>query len=129
MSDLTALEKRKLEQFLGTGNGYVLDFSNRSFEEFVRDSMGREIFDHRYDYGSGSKANRLRAFWQKEDNAIVAKLLGDLLGSLHLTSPSGTRRRQAARPIMARPRGFKAGQEINRSRPIRRPSRRFRSSV
>jgi hypothetical protein len=79
MSDLTALEKRKLEQFLGMGSGYVLDFSNRSFEEFVRDSTGREIFDQRYNYASGSKANRLRAFWQKEDNAIVAKLLGDLL--------------------------------------------------
>jgi hypothetical protein len=79
MSDLTFVEKRKFEQFLGMGTGYVLDFSNRTFAEFVLDSTGRNIFDSRYDYASGSKANRLRAFWQKEDNALVGKLMNDLL--------------------------------------------------
>src|ERR1019366_7331057 len=79
MSDLTNLEKRKLEQLFGMETGYVLNFSNRTFEEFVRDSTGLNIFDQRYNYGSGSKANRLRAFWQKEDNAVVGKLMSDLL--------------------------------------------------
>ncbi|MBM3786982.1 MAG: hypothetical protein FJW30_21705 [Acidobacteria bacterium] len=79
MADLTIVEKKKLEQFFGMGSGYVLDFSNRSFEEFVRDSVGLDIFDSRYDYGSGAKANRLRAFWMKESNAVVGKLLSDLL--------------------------------------------------
>ena len=60
MSDLTAVEKRKLEKFLGMETGYVLDFSNRSFTEFVRDSTGQNIYDPRYDYGSGSKAKRTR---------------------------------------------------------------------
>ena len=60
-------------------SGYVLDFSNRSFAEFIRDSTGRDIYDSRYDYASGSKANRLRAFWQKEDNALVGKLMKDML--------------------------------------------------
>jgi len=32
MSNLTSLEKRKLEQFLGMETGYVLNFSNRSFD-------------------------------------------------------------------------------------------------
>jgi hypothetical protein len=79
MSDLTLVEKRKLEKFLGMETGYVLDFSNRSFAEFVRDSTGRDIYDSRYDYGSGSKANRMRAFWQKEDNSVVGKLMKDIL--------------------------------------------------
>lgn len=79
MSNLTFLEKRKFEQLLGMDTGYVLDFSNRSFAEFVRDSTGRNIYDSRYDYASGSKANRLRAFWQKEDNALVGKLMGEML--------------------------------------------------
>jgi hypothetical protein len=57
----------------------VLDFSNRTFAAFVQDSTGRNIFDARFEYESGSKANRLRAFWQKEDNATVGKLMGDLL--------------------------------------------------
>jgi hypothetical protein len=79
MSDLTFVERRKFEQLLGMGTGYVLDFSNRTFREFVLDSTGRDIFDSRYDYASGSKANRLRAFWQKEDNALVGKLMNDLV--------------------------------------------------
>jgi hypothetical protein len=79
MSDLTNSEKRKLEKFLGMNTGYVLSFSDRSFAEFVAGSVGRNIFDPRYNYASGSKANRLRAFWSIEDNQVVARLLSDLV--------------------------------------------------
>jgi hypothetical protein len=79
MSDLTTLEKKKLEQFLGMPSGYVLDFSNRSFAEVIKDSSGQDIYSLRYDYGSGSKANRLRRFWQLETNAVVAKLLSEMI--------------------------------------------------
>ncbi len=47
MSTLTNSEKRKFEQLLGMGSGYVLDFSNRTFDEFVADSTSREIYDSR----------------------------------------------------------------------------------
>jgi len=87
MSDLTNVEKRKFEQLLGMGSGYVLNFSNRTFGEFVCDSTGRDIFDSRYDYASGSKANRLRAFWQKENNTVVGKLMGDLLDYSEANGP------------------------------------------
>ena len=60
MSDLTIPEKRKFEKFLGMGSGYVLDFTNRTFAEFIVDSTGLNIYDSRYDYESGSKANRLK---------------------------------------------------------------------
>ena len=79
MSNLTFLEKRKFEQLLGMDSGYVSDFSHRTFSEFVLDSTGIDIFDERYNYHSGSKANRLRAFWQTEDNGLVGKLMGDML--------------------------------------------------
>jgi len=79
MSDLTHIEKRKLERLLEMGSGYVLNFSNRTFEEFILDSTGRSIYDPVYDYGSGSKANRLRGFWNREGNPTVAKLIGDML--------------------------------------------------
>lgn len=79
MSGLTNIEKRKFEQLLGMGSGYVLDFSNRTFAEFIVDSIGLNIYDARYDYGSGSKANRLRAFWQKEDDRTVGKLMNDMV--------------------------------------------------
>jgi hypothetical protein len=61
------------------GSGYVVDFSNRTFAEFVEDSVRRDIYDARYDYGSGSKANRLRGFWGVEANNLVGKLTGDLI--------------------------------------------------
>ena len=79
MSNLTYVEKHKFEQLLGMRSGYVLDFSNRTFDELVRDSTGRDIYDTRYDYQGTSKANRLRAFWQMEENSLVGKLMGDIL--------------------------------------------------
>ena len=98
MSDLTLVEKRKLEKFLGMQTGYVLNFSNRTFAEFVRDSTGHDIYDRRYDHESGSKANRLRAFWQKEDNAVVGKLMSDMLDYSEITGAEA----EVCRPIVAR---------------------------
>lgn len=101
MSNLTFAEKRKLEQFLGMGGGYVLDLSNRTFAELVRDSTGRNIYDSRYEHGSGSKANRLRAFWQIEDNAVTGKLLSDLLDYAAATSETSNLREEC-RSIVVR---------------------------
>src|SRR5258706_6335249 len=78
MADLTFIEKHKLERQLRMASGYVLGFSNRTFSDFVVDSTGRNIYDSRYDREGGSKANRLRAFWEKEPNNLVGKLLTDL---------------------------------------------------
>ena len=88
MSDLTNAEKRKLERALGMGGGYVLNFSNRTFEEFILESVGIEIYDSKYDYASGSKANRMRALWEKEPNHVVGKVLGDILDEWEEWTPS-----------------------------------------
>ena len=79
MSDLTFIEKTRLEQQLQMEGGYVLDFSNRRFADFVAESTGRDINDEKYLHMSGSKANRLRAFWKNEPNHLVGRLLSDLL--------------------------------------------------
>jgi hypothetical protein len=79
MSDLTFVEKIKLEKQFQMGGGYVLDFSNRTLAKFVVESTGRDIYGAKYDYASGSKANRLRAFWTQEPNHLVGKLITDLL--------------------------------------------------
>lgn len=79
MSSLTKIEKRKLERLFEMGGGYVLDFSNRTFAEFVLDSTGLDIYSTQYEYASGSKANRLRAFWETESDRTVGKLLVELL--------------------------------------------------
>ena len=79
MAQLSIIERRQLEQLFQMGGGYVLDFSNRTFDEFVTDSIGVKIFDHRYDNESGSKANRLRGFWKLESNDLVGKIIWDLV--------------------------------------------------
>ncbi len=79
MADLSSIEKLKLEKFLQMGEGFVLDFSNRTFQEFVLDSVGIDVYDDKYWYHSGSKANRLRAFWKQESNYLVGRLLAELL--------------------------------------------------
>lgn len=83
MSDLTSIEKIKLEKLLEMGSGYVLNFSNNSFQAFIFDSLKLDIYDDKYLYSTNSKANRLRAFWNKESNFLVGKLISDLLEYWH----------------------------------------------
>jgi len=77
MSNLTFAEKHNLEKLLKMSDGYVLSFSNRTFQEFVFDCVGKDIEDPQY--SGGSKANRLRAFWAKEANHTVGKLIEALV--------------------------------------------------
>ena len=79
MSNITNIEKMKLERLLGMGSGYVLDLSNQKFQDFIYSSVSVDIWGDKYSYASGSKANRLRAFWEKESNHLAGKLLSELL--------------------------------------------------
>lgn len=79
MSSLTHIEKLKIERELGMASGYVMNFSNRTFEEFFREVVGVEIFDRRFDRASGSKANRMRAFWDLASNDEVVRLFKGLI--------------------------------------------------
>lgn len=91
MSDLTLIERTKLESFLQMSGGYVLDFSNRTFQEFVVESTGKDIYDAAYEGGGSSKANRLRSFWRHEPNHVVGKLLNDLFRyAAEFTASTGT---------------------------------------
>lgn len=80
MADLTYAERGKLERLFGMSSGFVLNFSNRTFSEFVADSVRRDIYAKQYTEGhSGSKANCLRSFLKLEPNAVAGKLLTDLV--------------------------------------------------
>lgn len=79
MADLNYKEKILIEKLFEMGSGYVMDFSNRTFQEFIHDSLKIDIYDSKYDYESGSKANRLRAFFKEESNYRVGVLLNDFL--------------------------------------------------
>jgi hypothetical protein len=101
MADLTMLEKRKLESLLGMSGGYVLDFSNRIFAEFFRETVSRDIYADAYNQGSGSKAHRMRAFWQKEDTCVFRSRKSRNKHNLNLISarlpPFSTSRRMGGR--------------------------------
>ncbi len=60
-------------------SGYFLDFSNSSLEKFVADSVDIELYSEKYDLGSGSKANRMRAIWDLEPNHLVGKLIREII--------------------------------------------------
>lgn len=79
MSDLNFNERLLLEKLFEMGNGYVLNFSDRTFQEFIGEAMGIDVYNEKYNYGSGSKANRLRGFWTVESNYNVGVLIEHLL--------------------------------------------------
>jgi uncharacterized protein (TIGR02391 family) len=77
VADLDPTTKLKLESILDMSGGYLLDFSNDAFADFVRSSLG---FDPYARYaGELSKARLLRLLWATESMASVAKLNLDLL--------------------------------------------------
>lgn len=83
MAELHYKEKFLIEKLFKMSEGYVMDFSNKTFEEFIYDSIRVNIYDDKYFYSSSSKANRLRAFFSLEQSSKVGKLLGALLDYWH----------------------------------------------
>lgn len=79
MADLTTIEKQILEKLFQMGGGYVLNFSDRTMGEFFRDDVGIDIYAQKYNYASGSKANRMRGLWLKADNKTVGKSILKLI--------------------------------------------------
>ena len=79
MAVLTTLEKQILEKLFQMDGGYVLNFSDRTMGEFFRDDIGVDINNQKYNYASGSKANRMRGFWLKEDEKLVGKSILKLI--------------------------------------------------
>jgi hypothetical protein len=79
VADLSSIERRKLERLLRMGGGYVLDFSDRTFSEFLEEHTRRDINAAIYRERGTSKANRLRGFWAAEGNHLVGKVIQALI--------------------------------------------------
>ena len=79
MSRLTYIQKMTLEDLFEMGGGYVLDFSNSSFQRFIKESIGIDIYESPGYEEYCSKANKLRQIWDNEPDAVVGKLIEDLL--------------------------------------------------
>lgn len=78
MSSLTDTEKRYFEKLLGMQTGYVLDYSDATFGEFFNRHR-INIHGQKYQTYGTSKAKKMRAFWEQEPDALVGKVLGELL--------------------------------------------------
>lgn len=79
MSNLATNDKKVLEKLFQMGDGYVLNFSDRTFREFFRDDVQVDIYDEKYNYASGSKANRMRGFWRVANDAVVGRSIEKLI--------------------------------------------------
>lgn len=77
--------KLKLEHLLGMGGGYVLNFTNGSFAEFVRGSIGIDP----YEKHNGSKAQVLRHLWFILPDPEFARLTVDMLEYKRLSEDLG----------------------------------------
>ncbi len=76
MAKIDFVEKEYFEQLFGMRSGYVLDFSNRSFQEFVYSIIKIDIYKK---YHGLSKAKILRNIIAEYDNVTVGKLLLELM--------------------------------------------------
>jgi hypothetical protein len=120
MATLNTSEKQILEKLFQMGDGYVLNFSDRTMGEFFKDDLAIDIYDQKYRYASGSKANCVRGFWQVSEDALVANSIERILEYIdHQISLGGLKRddfsselTQRARNIAARLRGGKASTSI-----------------
>lgn len=75
MSTFSMAERQNLEKFLGMSGGYVLSFSDRTFGEFVFETVGIDIHDEKFAAEGTSKAKKLRTLWKLEADYTVGKLI------------------------------------------------------
>jgi hypothetical protein len=69
------VDRNILEKYFGMASGYVLNFSDRTFGEFVSEAVDRDIHDEKYTTGGTSKANKLRTFWKVESDYMVGRII------------------------------------------------------
>lgn len=72
MAILSFSEKQLIENVFGMGGGYVLDFTNQEFEEFMKDVVSYNIYQK---YPGLSKAKMLRRFIEDESDVYVGKMI------------------------------------------------------
>ena len=89
MSSLTYADKRYLEKILDMEGGYVLDFSDATFEEFFK-PHGIDIHSYQYQTYGTSKAKKMRAFWEKESDSLVGQVLSEMLDIYEMICNPGT---------------------------------------
>jgi hypothetical protein len=82
MSSLTSAEKQYFEKLLDMGGGYVLQqvYNDQSYGEFFK-RHGIDIHGNKYQTYGTSKAKKMRSFWEQEPDALVGKILSEMMDS------------------------------------------------
>ncbi|WP_434940231.1 TIR domain-containing protein [Shewanella sp. HL-SH8] len=80
MATISRKDRALLTKYFQMDGGYVLDFSNRTFANFFEE-FEIDIEDEKYflNYSSASKGNRMKGFWDLEDNQTVGNVLLGLI--------------------------------------------------
>lgn len=76
MAQMTYIEKDYFERLFDMETGYVLDFTNYTYQRFVADTINIDVYKKYHDL---SKAKILRAIMNDYDNVTVGKLLLGLM--------------------------------------------------
>lgn len=79
MANLSYREKVDLENLFEMRSGYVMDFSNNTFAQFIGDVINLDVYEGVGYTDYSSKANKLRQIWLNEPDNVVGTLLVALL--------------------------------------------------
>ncbi|VVP22965.1 hypothetical protein PS870_03919 [Pseudomonas fluorescens] len=75
MANFKSTEMRFLDSIFDMGGGYVLDFSNRTMDEFFMEELEIDISHEMFSKDGTSKARRVRYLLQNADHPTVARVL------------------------------------------------------
>jgi hypothetical protein len=78
MPNIRAVDMMLVDDLFEMGQGFVLNFSDRTFARFFAEELNVDIDDPIYARTGGSKAKRLRCFLQTVDQATVVLTLNAL---------------------------------------------------
>lgn len=111
MSSLNSIDRKLLEDALGMSGGYVLNFTaRREFAMIMREMSDFDIYANIYEFNGNSMANRLRAFWEIENDTVTASALKQLLDYAEAFQLTETDKIVKCRNIVNRLTGVKAPQ-------------------
>ncbi len=86
MTRLNTMDMMLVDDLFGYRSGYVLDFSNYTFQRFLADELGVEIYSDAFSHDGGSKGKRLGCYLRSakpQDAARALKALWDYREALH----------------------------------------------
>lgn len=78
MATLSTTDMKLINSIFGMYSGWILDFSNSTFDAFFRRDVGVNIYDDAYATYGDSKGKRFRGFLENAPPAAVVKALTEL---------------------------------------------------